>query len=80
MIGPSARPKSANPHCCAPCRMPRRSGLAADATAVKLVGVYAPSAAPIRARMKISPTMPEAMPENPDISENTNIAGISILR
>ena len=80
MIGPNPRPSSAKPLCCRPWLKPRRLGREATATAVKLVGQYEPSIAPISARITIRPISPVAMPDNPDKSENKRIAGISTLR
>ena len=80
MIGPSAKPMSAKPLCCKPWLKPRRAGLEAAATAVKLVGQYVPSIAPMMARIQTSAMRLWTMPENPDISENRMIAGISTLR
>ena len=79
-IGPSAKPISAKPLCCKPWLKPRRSGFDAAATAVKLVGQYVPSIAPMSARIQTSVTRPCTKPENPDISENSTMAGISTLR
>jgi hypothetical protein len=80
MIGPSAKPISAKPLCCRPWLKPRRSGRDAAATAVKLVGQYAPSMPPMIARIQTSATRLCTIPEKPDISEKRTMAGISTLR
>src|SRR5690606_28756354 len=78
--GARPRPTRATMFCWMPRFRPWRLGLLASRVATMLVGVKAPSAKPIRARMTSRLTRPVARPLRPAIRENITTAGISTMR
>ncbi|MCY1270964.1 hypothetical protein D9M68_294780 [compost metagenome] len=80
MIGASPRPSSGKNACWMPMFMPSREGCEASAVAAMEVGVKAPSATPITARISSSAPTPLASPENPASRENSTTEGMITLR
>src|SRR5690606_24686848 len=77
--GARLRPTRATMFCWMPRFRPWRLGWLASGVATMLVGVKAPAAKPIRARMASRLTRPGARPLRPAIRENIAAAGISTM-
>ncbi|MDT4852427.1 hypothetical protein FQZ97_866590 [compost metagenome] len=79
-MGASPRPSSGKKACWMPMFIPSRDGCEASAVAAMEVGVKAPSATPMTARISRSPPTPVASPERPASSEKRITAGMITLR